>query len=195
MTDETTLPKPLPPMVTYEQVEAEFKENGVDLRDMLESQGHFDRWRIAKGLPSVDADGKDGGSSAIYMQMYMDDPEGEAARPAYIDFWHWLMDAYEPFPWVEGKNERHKDVPLANGVFPPRADLTEQDLSSLRERIEAKSEPMPEDAWRGLRRHASEGPLRQRKAAETVATIVARHGKGDIGGFGAVVLLRMKVDH
>lgn len=182
------------PTVDFDTVYDGFRGRGVDIRDLMGSDGHFSRWHKARGLPRVDADGKDAGSSRIYMQMYRDDPEGEAACPPYVDFWHWLTRIYESVPWTEGRGSRHKDVPLVNGIYTVPTAPSDQDLQAGRARLaRSMGVEITDEMWEPIARDARLMPLRSAKALEIVAQIVAEHGV-DLGeGMGRMVRLRMQV--
>lgn len=67
---------------------------GHPLRDTLGSFKHFDEWCDFMGYGWVDPEGKVRGSSKVWFAEYQAHPEGEAKRPEYRDFWHWLIDQY-----------------------------------------------------------------------------------------------------
>lgn len=62
---------------------------GYPLRDTLHSHEHFGKWCKSIGIVP------DGSSQDQYRQ-YRQSPDGEAACPAYRDFWHFLCDHCDP---------------------------------------------------------------------------------------------------
>ena len=57
---------------------------------------HFDNWCDSKNLPKKDSKGKDRHISKEFLEMYAKDPDGENAKPPYMDYWHYLCDLCEP---------------------------------------------------------------------------------------------------
>lgn len=73
------------------------KKYNINTRDYLNSGSHFGKWADSKGYgpKDKDAEGKDRSNSKIWYAEYQADPAGGPARPAYQDFWHWVVDRYE----------------------------------------------------------------------------------------------------
>lgn len=73
------------------------EKHKIETRDVLGALSHFTKWAKKRGLnkASKDADGKPLNSSQIWYKEYQADPEGKAACPPYLDFWHWVVDNYE----------------------------------------------------------------------------------------------------
>lgn len=174
MTDDT---KRVPPLIAYEQLEKDFKEkHGIDLGDVIGHDAHFDAWHAAKGLPEQDDEGTDKGASSIFWTQYEEDPEGEEAAPAAVNFWHWLLNAFEFIPWKEHDGHREKDVPVMDGMVVLSEDPTDESLAQDRARMEAQTGDLPDELWKGLEAEIRQEPLRTRKIAEIVKQIVDDHG-------------------
>ena len=182
------------PVIGFDELEREYAGRGVQLRDLMGSSGHFRAWRRRRGLPRTDPEGKDEGSSRIYMQMYREDPEGEDACPPYVDLWHWLLKAYEPMPWGATPGYRHKTVPLAKGVFQSVPEVTEEEIADARRRLEAHAgQPLSDEMWKPTADHLRQGPIRSAKSIGMIDEIVTERGV-DVGSeYGPMVLLRMQV--
>lgn len=89
----TIKPKTFPPAVDYhELIDALEVKHGYNVRDFSNHAGHFWTWHASKGYPDVDPQGKEVSESQIWFAEYRADPEGQAKRPEYQDFWHWFID-------------------------------------------------------------------------------------------------------
>lgn len=89
---------------------------GRDIRDYYGSHGHFNQWCDATGRGQTDSEGKHRGSSQIWYREYKDDPNGNAARPPYCDFWHW---------WVKHHEVERNSYEEYNNFVEMRTDLLE----------------------------------------------------------------------
>ena len=67
----------------------------VNLHDFAKAHRHFGQWHKKRGLPQIDPAGDNMGSSQIWFAEYKVDPEGEATRPPYQNFWHWMIEQHE----------------------------------------------------------------------------------------------------
>jgi hypothetical protein len=181
------------PTLRYEDLEKSFKERGVDLRDLSGADGHFDRWRRANRLPTRDIDGAHHGSSKIFFTLYRNDPEGLAACPPNVDFWHWLLEVAKSVPWTEGPGCRWKTVPLACGVFSKPDDPGEDEIAAARARTEARTGPLDEEMWTSFRRDLVAQAPAARLSADVAERIVAEHGVDPGMGYGPMVLVRLEV--
>lgn len=184
--------RPEYPVLDYAHIEAEYLERGIRLRDMMKSDGHFYRWRQKKGLPKEDEEGKDEGSSRLYMKMYQEDPNGEGSRPPHVDFWHWLLERFETIPWRESRSERTKVVPITAGAFPAIPAMTQDALRQARLRVEAKvGSPLDDEMWAPTERMLKERPLCHQKGLEIMTEIAERHGV-DLG-HGKAIGLKLRI--
>ena len=176
-------------VVTYDQISEEYRARGVDLRDLEGHGGHYDLWLKANGL-AREADPK---ASQAQFQRYVEDPAGEAASPPYIDFWHELLHATERFPWVEHAGHREKTVPLSPVIWADVPDPDDEQLSSMRRRLEDNAgAPLPDEMWEGVRRDIMLRRPRAARAREIAAEIVERHGfEHPAAGRIAMITLRV----
>lgn len=184
------------PCRSYDDMSDEFKARGIDLYDVMNSKGHFDRWVRRNGLPSHDEEGKHKNSSHIYMRMYRQDPRGEAERPPYVDVWHFLLNAYKMISWQEENGRRVKRVPLIQGAYSVPPELTPESLAEGRRRIEADvGKPMDDDMWNEVSKDFIHAPIRAEKSIEILEQIVDAHGvEVDVEGEARkVMLLEMRV--
>ena len=182
------------PVFTFEEIGAEFEARGIDIQDFAGSDGHYHRWHCNKGLPQHDTEGKHFGSSKIFYQQYQDDPDGEAACPPYIDFWHELVDVSQSVPWKERPGYREKTVPIASTLWPDIPDATEEELTAARNRMEERiGSPLPDYAWAEMRKEILLRGIRAAKAREITQEILDKHGV-EHATFGKVVMIEMKVD-
>lgn len=67
----------------------------IDMHDYLHSHSHFNTWADAKGYGDNDPEGKKRNASQIWWAEYQADPQGNALRPAYQNFWHWFISQYD----------------------------------------------------------------------------------------------------
>jgi hypothetical protein len=181
------------PIVDYDAIAADYRARGVDLSDMMGSGGDFERWRRRLRLPAKDPEGVHHGSSQVYFRRYQEDPQGAAACPAKVNFWHWLLEASKPVPWTEQPGRRVKLMPLAADVFTSPPDPTEEEMAAGRARLEARSGPLPEDAWAQFARSVVDTRVEARRSVEIVREVVARYGVPTPTDYGPMVLVRMSV--
>lgn len=182
------------PVIEYDAIEAEFKNEGVDVRDLMNGKNHYDDWFKRTGLPVTDEQGKHCGSSQIYYARYRQDPEGDAAKPAYIDLWHQLLELGKEGAWTEEPGRRHKRVLIAERliVVPEHPDAKR--LAEGRARLEANmGAPLPEEAWQVVVDQAMLERPRWAKTREIITEIVRRHGV-EAPGLGRLALVNLRVD-
>lgn len=118
------------PTVAYDDIRSRFEAEGVRIGDVHRALEHFVEWHAGRGLPDRDPDGLPVGSSRIFMSMYDDAPDGRAQRPPYVNFWHWLLAAYEHVDWEETPQGRRKTVSLKRGMHRPRAPLSDDEATT-----------------------------------------------------------------
>lgn len=140
------------PTISYDDISARFERDGIKLGDVKRSSRHFEDWHRSHGLPRVDADGNETGSSQIFMQQYDAAPDGRAVRPPYVNFWHWLLDAYEDVPWCETPGGRTKIVPLKRGMHLPRPARTPEEVDTAIAKLIGDTD-LPVDMRRSLADH------------------------------------------
>ena len=182
------------PVVEYDAIEAEFKAEGVDIRDLINGKDHYENWFRLSGLPVVDEQGKNYGSSQLHYTRYRADPQGEAARPAHIDLWHQLLKLGEDDAWTDEPGRRHKRVLIAAEriVVPEHPDA--EALAAGRARLEANAgASLPDEAWQAVVDEAMLQRPRWEKTREVIAEIVRRHGI-DAPGLGRLALINLSVD-
>ena len=84
----------------YEDIQDEIcKILGIDndrFHDYYDSGSHFYKWCDSKGYGETDPDGKNRGASNIWYKEYMEDPDGNAKRPPYCNFWHVALETVVP---------------------------------------------------------------------------------------------------
>lgn len=144
--------------------------HGIEIRDALGMLGHRETWEEAN------ASRLEGLDDAEVSTLYLTDPDGDAARPAYADFWHWLLDAFDFVPWIETESRRTKSVPILQGMVMPETAPDENQLAEARRRLEAGGRPLPEEAWLHFARNACDAPKRSESAERIVDMIVADNG-------------------
>lgn len=132
------------PIVPYDEIRTRFEADGIDLGDIHGSSRHFTAWHARNGLAETDAEGKHFSSSSLFMTQYDAAPDGRSERPAYVNFWHWLIDVYDCVPWKEMARGRSKLVYLDCGMHHPRTPPTEGELQAAIARLTCKI-PMPHD--------------------------------------------------
>lgn len=165
------------PVVRFEQIEEDFKLKGIDITDAEKSSRHFDRWHKAKNLPTYDEEGKHKNSSKIFMELYQNDPEGEALCPPYVNVWHWLLHTFEMIRWKETSSRRTKDVPLIAGAFKAPKDPDEEDLKNARKRLEDRlGISLDEEMWAASKKDIIQHPIRTRASIAIIEQIVERYG-------------------
>ena len=90
-------PKPVVPRIAFEAIQDDYHAKGIDLTDVNQvhgnsmGDGHFERWRKAKGFPDHDSEGTHFRSSKIFYRQYQQDPAGEASQPLFVNLWHYLL--------------------------------------------------------------------------------------------------------
>lgn len=181
------------PVVEYDAIEAEFKAEGVDVRDLMNGKDHYEDWFKRTGLPVEDEQGRHYRSSQTYYARYKADPEGDAAKPPYVDLWHQLLELGDDEAWIEEPGRRHKRVLIAAEriVVPEHPDA--EALAAGRARLEANAgAPLPDDAWREVVDEAMLRRPRWQKAREMVTEIVRRHGV-EVPGLGRLALINLSV--
>jgi len=167
-----------PPTMTYEAIEADIQAQGREARDLLGSDGHYDAWHKAKGLPKKDGQGKHFGSSQEFFRAYQDDPAGADARPPYADLWQFLLKAGEPVEWTEGRGERTKTIPVCSAMFADPPDWTEEQIAAGRARIEEHNgAPMEDRHWDEFARDVRKGPAAARRCIQEIRDVLERHGQ------------------
>lgn len=67
-----------------------------NFRDLKNSSNHFDKWCESRKYGEKDLDGKDRCSSQVWFGEYNKASDGNAARPAYIDLWHFALKTVIP---------------------------------------------------------------------------------------------------
>lgn len=88
---------------------------------------------------------------------------------------------------------RVKKMPLAHGIFVRPDDLTDDQLSEARRRLETASGPLDEDMWQTVRRSFMAIAPEARRCADLASEIVERHGVDTGTGYGPMVMIRMVV--
>jgi len=69
----------------------------IKTRDYAGLWKHSGDWHRKRGhVGKLDPEGKNLGSSQIWFKEYKEAPDGKAIEPPYEDFWHWMIDEYEP---------------------------------------------------------------------------------------------------
>ena len=114
---------------TYDELEQHvWERHQIVLRDVRDSDSHFGQWADKKGytINKKDPQGKYRSSSQIWWSEYMTDPEGNDTRPPYLDFWHWLIEAFDyrlrlishkKSQWTTTNTEHYMDVVLDESVL------------------------------------------------------------------------------
>lgn len=173
------------PSVEYDDISKAYAAKGIDIRDLMRSEGHFRKWCRKHGEDENDRDA---------FQRYQGAPDGEDACPPYVDFWHWLLKAYDSFPWQEETGSRHKLVPLTMAMFVPSVEITEEEIAAGRRRLEERmGESISDEMWKPLARDARQGPVRHERSLKIAGQIIEEHGR-DIGApFGRTVMMHMRV--
>lgn len=167
------------PTVSYDDIRSRFEEDGVRIGDVHRSHEHFVDWHARHDLPDRDADGMAIGSSRIFMSMYDAAPDGRAQRPPYVNFWHWMLDAYEDVEWDETPQGRRKTVLLSRGMHQPRAPLSDEEATAA---IAAMlgSTVLPKDMRQSIDEHVrqdlSDLVVRHNESLRIVDVILDQYG-------------------
>jgi hypothetical protein len=157
--------------IPFSEIEKDMlSRHGIEIRDALGMLGHREAWEKA------DASRVKGLDDHAISSLYLTAPDGDAARPAYADFWHWLLDAFEFVPWTETESRRTKSVPILKGMVMPERAPNELELAKARKRLEAGGQPLPEEAWLHFARNACDAPKRSESAERIVDMIVEDNG-------------------
>lgn len=180
------------PKISYETLAADLKSRKRDAGDLCRSDGHFEKWLEANGLPKTDDEGVHWRSSKKYYQRYRDDPEGEAAKPPYANLWHYVLELGRLIPWDETSGSRSKEIPVCALMLASPADHTEEELLAARPRLEARSGPLPDDAWESFVRDARKKPAATRECCKTMTALIEKHGV-DTGEFGKAMTITISV--
>lgn len=176
------------PIVSYDDIAAHFAKEGIKITDICRSSLHFGEWHRKHALPTLDSDGRDIGSSHIFMTMYREAPDGQCRKPPYVNFWHWLIDGYEHIAWNETARGRNKLVPVERGMHQPRSPLSEDQMEAAIARAIGHI-PLPDHVRDGvhaqLRGEFGEQVVRHNECLKIVDRILDMHGDS--------ILIRMTV--
>lgn len=104
---------------------------GKSINDYNKSGSHFDKWARRKGYRGKDPEGKATGSSQIWFSEYRNDPDGEAKRPLYQNFWH-VWRVFAKFKSVGGSKNLviatiHEKIKKATGK-PSRKQISDYEF-------------------------------------------------------------------
>jgi len=186
------------PRITFEALDDEYLEKGVNLTDLNNSlggpgcDGHFEAWHKSKGLPKHDEKGVHFRSSKEHYAQYQQDPEGEAKRPLYVNLWHYLLMISESIKWNEGDSERSKSMPLAKDVLFIRPAVEENEIGELRKRIEENA-PIPDAAFQHYLDSRRIQHLQDIEARKLTLRIIEEKGV-EVPNYGKILFVEMKVE-
>lgn len=182
------------PIVDYDQLYDAYLARGIRLTDFHGTTQCFERWLHAKGLPEVDPEGIHFRSSTIYFARYLEDPEGHALEPLYVNFWHYLNELGQLLEWTEEEDCRWKRVPLTTryGRHIPAAPSDAEWAAEGAERRRLGTVPDGEwdEFWSRYVENRRILRLQQIAAAEIAAEIANEHGV-DVPEHGPMVMLEI----
>lgn len=170
----TDLPGPL----MWMDAEAWLRHRGTDPADMLRAGDHFETWRLANGLPAVDAAGRAMSESLPVYERYRDAPDGETLRPPYASLRDWLFLSYGDVPWSEGGDARTKTVVLERGSHAPLPDPTEDEIERRTADMMEDADPLdlPDDIEDHVREDIRWSAARHNAALAIVDILLDRYG-------------------
>ena len=170
----TASPEPM----SYETIRAWLLHQGVDHDDMLHAGDHFETWRVAAGLPALDESGRKASESPSINETYRNAPDGEALRPPYAYFAHWLLLAYEHVPWVDDEGVRTKIVILRRHDHSRLPEATDAEIEErTAEAMEdADMLDLPDDIEDHVREDIRWSATRHNAALAIVDLVLDRYG-------------------
>jgi hypothetical protein len=108
------------PVIVFSDLLKEISaRTGKSIHDYNKSGSHFDKWARRKGYRGKDPEGKAIGSSQLWYSEYRNDPDGEAKRPLYQNFWD-VWRVFAKFKSVGGSKKLvissiHEKIKKATG--------------------------------------------------------------------------------
>lgn len=103
--------------VNYSDIRTNLAARGIDDRDCLNSRGRFSWWCDQRGYLGLDPEGKERGSSQVWLREYRASEDGHWLEQPYCNLWHWFLNEFEGYGggeqgagrWVYTATGRHLD--------------------------------------------------------------------------------------
>ncbi len=180
-----------PALIEFDKIAEDYKAKGIDLTDIngvyKPTLGHYDKWLKTSGISKKDADADMQGTFAKYQA----DPQGEAAKPLYVDVWHYLLAISDVIPWTTDANEHKKVMPITESFLTVRADIDAKEMQLLNKRQET-SEAMPPEFFKAYIENRRTLFLQQTAARQVMLDILADYGS-PLKGYGNTIYIIMRV--